>query len=93
MERLRETFRIEKEEWQAQLLNKSDAEMKQRERALREKLINERDAEIELVIQRLESESNTSSSGLLRQHRLEIERLKAEHSEEVKQVGLRNYAS
>ena len=78
--------RIEKEEWQIQLLNKYEQDIIARERSLREKLIQERDSEIELVIQRLESESNTNSSDLVRQHRMEIERLKSSHTEELRQV-------
>ena len=48
--------------------------------------MTERDAEIEMVIQRLESETNSSTSDITRQHRMEIEKLKAENADEIKRL-------
>jgi len=48
--------------------------------------MSERDAEIEMVIQRLESETNSSTSDITRQHRMEIEKLKAENADEIKKL-------
>ena len=60
----------------------------EKEKKLREKLIEERDREIEMVIQRLESETYSSSSDVAHRYRLEIERLRSDHAEELKQVKL-----
>jgi len=86
LQKLEERLELEKEEWQAQIISKMQLESHNRERQLRAKLIEERDAEIEMVIQRLEMESSTSSSDLSRQHRADVERLKAEHQSEMRQV-------
>ena len=39
-----------------------------------------------MVIQRLESETNSSTSDITRQHRMEIEKLKAENADEIKKL-------
>ncbi|KND04993.1 uncharacterized protein SPPG_00676, partial [Spizellomyces punctatus DAOM BR117] len=83
---LREKLAIEKEEWQTHYMAKQEAEMRNREKAFKEKLVRERDAEIEMVVQRLESETSCNSSEATRRYRMEIERLKAETAEEVKQL-------
>ncbi|KAJ3299847.1 Centrosomal protein of 131 kDa [Borealophlyctis nickersoniae] len=83
---LREKLSIEKEEWQTHFMAKQEAEMRQREKLFKEKLIKERDAEIEMVIQRLESETSSTSSDATRRYRMEVEKLKAEMAEEVKQL-------
>ena len=88
---MRDRIGIEKEEWQAQILAKIDAESRSRETQLRNKLVQERDAEIEMVIQRLESEGNMNSSDAAHHHRLEIERLRSDHAEEAKQVRASSY--
>lgn len=77
---------MEKEEWQAQLITKMELEGRNREKALRAKLVEERDAEIEMVIHRLENETSSNSTDLVRQHRTEIERLRSDHQMEIKQV-------
>ncbi|KXS11603.1 hypothetical protein M427DRAFT_424659 [Gonapodya prolifera JEL478] len=86
MAQLKERMAVEKEEWQERYMSKVETEMRTREKAFKEKLIQERDAEIELVIQRLESESNSNTSESTRRQRLEMERMRAEAAEEVKQV-------
>ncbi|KAJ3158667.1 Centrosomal protein of 131 kDa [Geranomyces michiganensis] len=83
---LRQQLAIEKEEWCAQYMARVDAEMKGREKAFKEKLVAERDAEIEMVVQRLESETSCNSSESTRRYRMEIERLRAETADEVKQL-------
>jgi len=77
---------IEKQEWQNMMIQKNEAELHQREKNIREKLMSERDAEIEMVIQRLESETNSSTSDITRQYRMEIEKLKAENADEIKRL-------
>lgn len=74
----------EKEEWKQQQNLKKEEELLQREKAVREKLVKERDAEIEMVIARLESESNSNSSDVYRRHRMELERQAAQHADELK---------
>ncbi|KAJ3336674.1 Centrosomal protein of 131 kDa [Gonapodya sp. JEL0774] len=86
MGQLKERMVVEKEEWQERYMNKVETEMRAREKLFKEKLIQERDAEIELVIQRIESESSSNSSESTRRQRLEMERFRAENAEEVKQV-------
>ncbi|KAI8826717.1 uncharacterized protein EV422DRAFT_7602 [Fimicolochytrium jonesii] len=83
---LREKLAIEREEWQAQYMAKQEAEMRTREKQFKEKLIRERDSEIEMVVQRLESETSSNSSEGVRRHRLEIERIRSEVADEIKQL-------
>ncbi|KAI9017173.1 hypothetical protein BC832DRAFT_10359 [Gaertneriomyces semiglobifer] len=82
----RERLDIEKEEWQRQYIARHETEMRNREKVFKEKLIRERDAELEMVIQRLESETSSNSSEVSRRYRMEIEKLKAEAAEQVKQL-------
>nr|KAJ3421398.1 Centrosomal protein of 131 kDa [Polyrhizophydium stewartii] len=56
------------------------------QKLFKEKLIKERDAEIEMVIQRLESENNSSTSDATRKYRMDMERLKANTADEIKHV-------
>ncbi|KAG5455954.1 MAG: hypothetical protein BJ554DRAFT_4440, partial [Olpidium bornovanus] len=56
------------------------------QKQLREKLTQERDAEIEMVILRLESETDSNASEAGRRHRMEVERLRAHHADEVRQL-------
>lgn len=84
--KLRERLSIEKEEWQANYMKKLEVQVKQREKDLKEKLVKERDDEIEMVIQRLESETNSSQSDVSRSYRMEIQRLKTESCQQMKQL-------
>ncbi|KAJ3178994.1 Centrosomal protein of 131 kDa [Geranomyces variabilis] len=83
---LREKLAIEKEEWAAQYMTRVEVDMRNREKAFKEKLVAERDAEIEMVVQRLESETSCNSSESTRRYRMEVERLRAETADEVKQL-------
>jgi TPP-dependent pyruvate/acetoin dehydrogenase alpha subunit len=49
-------------------------------------MIEQRDAEIEMVVQRLESESGSNTSDATRRYRMDIERIKSEAADEIKQV-------
>ncbi|KAJ3070702.1 Centrosomal protein of 131 kDa [Quaeritorhiza haematococci] len=86
LQSLRVRFAIEKEEWQAHYMAKQEMEIRNREKLFKEKLLKERDTEIEMVIQRLESETNSNASDITRRHRMEVEKLRAEMAEEVKQL-------
>ena len=83
---LKERLGVEKEEWQSSYMKKVEAQMRSREKTFREQLIQQRDAEIEMVIQRLESESGSSTSDATRRYRMDIERIKAETADEIKEV-------
>ncbi|TPX58588.1 hypothetical protein PhCBS80983_g03012 [Powellomyces hirtus] len=83
---LREKLAVEKEEWQTHYMAKQEVEMRNREKAFKEKLVRERDAEIEMIVQRLESETSCNSSEATRRYRMEVERLRAETADEVKQL-------
>jgi hypothetical protein len=83
---LKERLAVEKEEWQSSYMKKVEAQMRSREKTFREQLIQQRDAEIEMVIQRLESESGSSTSDATRRYRMDIERIKAETADEIKEV-------
>ncbi|KAJ1336825.1 hypothetical protein BSLG_006928 [Batrachochytrium salamandrivorans] len=56
------------------------------EKQFKEKLIKERDTELEMIIQRLESESNSNSSDATRKYRMDMERLKADTADEIKHL-------
>ncbi|KNE58182.1 hypothetical protein AMAG_04995 [Allomyces macrogynus ATCC 38327] len=81
-----EQARIERDAWIAQHVAKTEAEIKARERALKDALVRERDAEIEKIIVRLESESGSSASEAAQRHRADVEQLRAQHADEVRQL-------
>ncbi|KAJ3261606.1 Centrosomal protein of 131 kDa [Boothiomyces macroporosus] len=86
LNQLREKFQIEKEEWQANYMKKVEMSVRAKEKQFKEQLIQQRDAEIEMVIQRLESETGSSNSDATRRYRMDIERIKSETAEEIKQL-------
>ncbi|KAJ3269353.1 Centrosomal protein of 131 kDa [Terramyces sp. JEL0728] len=86
MNQLREKFQIEKEEWQANYMKKVEVSVRAREKQFKDQLIQQRDAEIEMVIQRLESETGSNNSDATRRYRMDIERIKSETAEEIKQL-------
>lgn len=83
---IKERMEIEKEEWQSMFIHKKEEEMRHKEKQFKEKLLRERDTEIEMIIQRLESESSSNNSDIHRRHRMEIERLKAEMSDDTRSL-------
>jgi hypothetical protein len=56
------------------------------QKKFKDKLIKERDDELELVISRLENESDSSQSDHHRKFRMDVEKLKSEHALEIKQL-------
>lgn len=87
---MEEKHQKEFDEWKTRQLVNADAEVRLKETQLREKLVKERDAEIEMVIQRLEVESSSSSGDVIRRHRMDVEKQRVEHAEEIKQVRFPN---
>ncbi|KAJ8328206.1 hypothetical protein QVD99_000724 [Batrachochytrium dendrobatidis] len=83
---LQEKMQVEKEEWQDCYIKKMEADIRTKEKSFKDKLIKERDAELEMIIQRLESENNSSSSDVTRKYRMDMERLKAETADEIKHL-------
>ncbi|KAJ3397510.1 Centrosomal protein of 131 kDa [Lobulomyces angularis] len=83
---LQEKLMAQKEDWQKQYMEKQEGEIRCREKTFKEKLLKERDSEIEMIIQRLESESGSGNSEVERRHRLELEKLRQEQSEELKEL-------
>lgn len=83
---LKHKLDIEKEEWQSMFMKKTEVQVRAREKAFREQVVRERDAEIEVVIDRLESESGSSNSDATRRYRMDIERIKAETANEIKEL-------
>ncbi|KAI9225031.1 hypothetical protein BC828DRAFT_401725 [Blastocladiella britannica] len=81
-----EKARAERDAWAAAHAAKVEADIRTREREFKEMLLRERDREIEQVIVRLEQESGSSSSEAERRHRTEVEALRAQHAEELKQA-------
>ncbi|KAJ3324005.1 Centrosomal protein of 131 kDa [Boothiomyces sp. JEL0866] len=86
MNQLREKCQIEKEEWQANYMKKVELSVRAKEKQFKEQLIQQRDAEIEMVIQRLECETGSNNSDATRRYRMDIERIKSETAEEIKQL-------
>ena len=60
LDRQREKMDTEKVEWQEKFMKKQETEILQMERKLKEGARDERDKEIEMVIQRLEREASES---------------------------------
>ena len=46
----------------------------------------DRDRELEMIVDRLEAETNSNTSDVSRRYRMDIERLKASMAEEIKDV-------
>ncbi|KAJ3195873.1 Centrosomal protein of 131 kDa [Irineochytrium annulatum] len=86
MASLKERLAIEKEEWQTNFMVKCEAEMRNREKQFRDKLVKERDAELEMIVQRLESETDSSASDIHRRHRIEVEKIRSDAADEIKQL-------
>jgi hypothetical protein len=86
MKQQAERVQIEKEEWQTNFMKKIEKEVSAREKVFKEKLIKERDQEIEMVIQRLESETDSSQNDISRSFRMEIQRLKTDAAQQSKQL-------
>jgi hypothetical protein len=86
----RERLQIEKEEWQGTYMRKIEEQIRIKEKSFKEKLIKERDAEIEMVIQRLECETDSNQNDNSRGFRLEIQRLKSENTQQIKQLKDQN---
>jgi hypothetical protein len=81
---LRTKLQTEKEEWQSNYMKKIEAQIRVQQKSFREQLIKERDSEIEMVIQRLESESGSNNSDATRRYRIDLERVKSEAAQEMK---------
>lgn len=84
MNNLRNKLQAEKEEWQSNYMKKIESQIRVQQKSFREQLIKERDSEIEMVIQRLESESGSNSSDASRRYRIDLERVKSEAAQEMK---------
>ncbi|KAJ3032039.1 UNVERIFIED_CONTAM: hypothetical protein HDU68_008072 [Siphonaria sp. JEL0065] len=83
---LREQLSVEKEQWQDRFIKKQEAEVRSWEKQLKEKLIKERDDELELIVERLECETNSSSGDIHKRYQLQIEKLKSDINDETKQL-------
>lgn len=81
--KLQESHNLQLQQFQTQFTANQEAIMLSREKKFKEKLIKERDMEIELIINRLESETNSSDSDIQRRHRMEVEKLKSEFANSV----------
>ncbi|KAJ3083903.1 Centrosomal protein of 131 kDa [Rhizoclosmatium hyalinum] len=77
LQNAREQMQIEKEQWQDRVLAKQDAEVRAWE---------ERDEELEIIVQRLECETNSSSGDIHKRYQLQIEKLKSDIADETKQL-------
>ncbi|KAJ3077106.1 hypothetical protein HDU98_008542 [Podochytrium sp. JEL0797] len=86
MQEMRERLVVEKEEWQDRVVRKQEVEIRAWEKQLKEKLLQERDAELELIVERLECETNSSSGDIHKRYQLQIEKLKSDMSDETKQL-------
>ncbi|KAI8613879.1 hypothetical protein BC830DRAFT_430154 [Chytriomyces sp. MP71] len=86
MQSLREQLNIEKEQWQDRFMAKQDAEIRAWEKQLKDRLLKERDDELELIVQRIECETSSTSGDIHKRYQSQIEKLKGEMAEEAKQV-------
>ncbi|TPX76631.1 hypothetical protein CcCBS67573_g02096 [Chytriomyces confervae] len=83
---LREQLQIEKEQWQDRFMAKQDAEIRAWEKQLKERLIKERDDELEMIVQRLECETSSTSGDIHKRYQTQIEKMKSDMAEEIKQL-------
>ncbi|KAL3896278.1 MAG: hypothetical protein SGCHY_004174 [Lobulomycetales sp.] len=86
LNKLHETLQSQKEAWQQQYISSQQSQYASDQKAWKEKMIQERDAEIELIITRLSSEGSADTSDLERRHRMEVERLKTESANTVRDL-------
>lgn len=83
---LHETLQSQKDAWQQQYTKTQQEAYSLQQKAWKEKLVAERDAEIEMIISRLTSEGSADTSDLERRHRMEIERLKTESANNIRDL-------
>jgi hypothetical protein len=81
-----ERSRLERESWAQQYVSKLESEIASRERTFKENLLRERDAEIERIIARVETDCGASASDQDQRHRKEMEDLRSAHATELKQL-------
>ena len=87
MRLLEEKHKLEKEEWQSMMLNKLQKEALEKEKEMRIKLRNERDAEIEMIVQRLEAENSAVVAELERKYRKEKDNIAFTLQDDIDKVN------
>jgi len=86
LDRQREKMDTEKVEWQEKFMKKQETEILQMERKLKEGARDERDKEIEMVIQRLEREASESREEVDTTSDNRIRRLREKYEKELNEV-------
>eukprot|EP00117_Sycon_ciliatum_P020002 scpid16263/ scgid17949/ 5-azacytidine-induced protein 1; Centrosomal protein of 131 kDa; Pre-acrosome localization protein 1 len=77
---------IEREAWKENFMRKQGAELSAKERILRQELKVERDKEIEMVVNRLESDMNETQEEHQRQLEARMNRLRDQHATEMREM-------
>ncbi|KAM4691561.1 centrosomal protein of 131 kDa isoform 2-T3 [Rhinophrynus dorsalis] len=83
---LKERLEIEKQAWEQNYMKKEEAWLLSRERELKEDLRKGRDKEIELVIQRLESEMSMAKEDCERTAESRIKRVRDKYESELQEI-------
>ncbi|XP_030064441.1 centrosomal protein of 131 kDa isoform X2 [Microcaecilia unicolor] len=86
MKALKERLEIEKQAWQETYMKKEEAWLLSRERELKEEVRKGRDKEIELVIQRLETEMSTAREECERAAENRIKRIRDKYEAELQEL-------
>ncbi|KAJ8038079.1 hypothetical protein HOLleu_19055 [Holothuria leucospilota] len=85
---MEERLRIEKESWEENYMKKQETTLMSKERELKEKVREERDREIELVITRLEEDAATAREETERAAENRIKRIRDKYEAELKEIEL-----
>ncbi|NXW57190.1 CP131 protein, partial [Eurystomus gularis] len=86
MKMLKERLEMEKQAWEASYVKKEEAWLLARERELREELRQERDKEIELVIERLEADMSSAKEECERAAENRIKRIRDKYEVELQEL-------
>ncbi|NXS52983.1 CP131 protein, partial [Brachypteracias leptosomus] len=86
MKVLKEQLEMEKQAWEASYMKKEEAWLLSRERELREELRKERDKEIELVIERLETDMSSAKEECERAAENRIKRIRDKYEVELQEL-------
>ena len=81
---MKESFAAEQEGWREMIIKKLKREFAEKEASLRGKLKDERDAELEVLVTKLEEESELQREQVVEEERLRSEEASARHKKEVK---------
>jgi len=84
---LHERYRVEKEQWQREHIERAQADLERRETALRDELTKERDRQLEVLVDRLGREHVEQQRVIKDESAAQVDRVRSEASEEARRLS------